>query len=310
MRYILVMLLMVFMEFGMPVGEAAADNVVPNLSPEQWVGQTFLFHPLPKDRQEAGYQIFKIADADRGWTGERSVRLPYNEHVFKQVRITEVIKFPAGTGYTEYIVYMTEKNTGMKLVGRTMRGQLEGLMLEADLKQARSQLLGKHIYIRERVLRLEDSLAGVTTPQVVSVKIGSAIKVVDIYAGIRTDEPIWLVVLVDGKRAIVPIAYSWSNINVSIWKQTPAWQDDFFTEDPRATFGWSKEVWDKIDAGLVDEGMSKKQVELSWGFPLSISEKPDGSGNSVWSYGSSVLTFKGDTLVVVERLSMDSMLLP
>lgn len=310
MRYILAMLLMVLMEFSVPVGVAATVTVSPNLNPEQWVGQTFLFHPMPKDRQDEGYQIFKITDSERGWAGDRSVRLPYSEHVHKQVLVTDVINFPAGTGHTENIVYMTEKNTGMKLVGRTMRGQLEGLMLEADLKQARSQLLGKKIYIRERFLRLENSLAGVSPPQVVPVKIGTGVKVVDVYAGVRTDEPIWLVVLVDGKRAIVPIAYSWSNINVSIWKQIPAWQEDFFTEDPRATFGWSIEVWDKIDSGLVDKGMSKKQVELSWGFPLSISENPDGSGNSVWSYGSNVLTFNGDTLILMDRLSIDSMLIP
>lgn len=304
MRYILVMFLMVvFMEFSVPVGVSAADTASPSLTPEQWGGQTFLFHSMPKDRQEEGYEIFKTTDADRGWVGDRSVRLPYAAHVYKRVRVTSVIDFPAGTGQTEYLIYMTEVNTGMKLVGRTVRGQLEGLLLESDLNQARSQFLGKKVYVKKRFLQMEDSLGSGSAPQVIPIKIGSEAKVVNIYDGVRTNEPIWLVVSVDGKRAIMPIAYSWSNISVSDWKQTLPWQEELFTEDdPRSSFGWSEEVWDKIDAGLVDKEMTKKQVELSWGSPLSISENPIGSGDSVWSYGSSVLTFNGDTLILIDNM--------
>lgn len=48
--------------------------------------------------------------------------------------------------------------------------------------------------------------------------------------------------------------------------------------------------------------MTKKQVELSWGSPLSIAENSIGSGDSVWSYGSSVLTFNGDTLILIDNM--------
>lgn len=271
----------------------------PNLTPRQWVGQTFLFHALPADRQEEGYEIFQTAAADRGWAGDRSARLPYAGHVYKRVLVTAVVDFPAGTGQTEYLVYMTERNTGMKLVGRTMRGQLDGLLLEADLNQARHQFLGKKIYMKQRFLQVEDT-GGETRG--IPVKVGSEAQVVDVYAGIRTDEPIWLIVLLDGKRAIVPIAYSWSNSRTADWKQTQPWQDKLFTSDPRSRSGWAQTVWDQIDAGMVDTGMTQEQVALTWGAPDDKMESPAGNGKVVWIYGSSRLTFSDDYLESIETV--------
>jgi len=282
-------------------GVSAMAMSSSNLTPQQWVGQTFLFHALPGDRQEEGYEIFKTDDADRGWGGDRLVRIPYAMHVYERVRVTDVVEFSAGTNQTEYLIYMKEISSGMKLVGRTMRGQLEGLLLEADLKKAREQFLGKKVYSKLRFLQSEGQLAGEAASKVIPVKIGSEAQVVDIYAGVQTDEPIWLIVLIDGQRARVPIAYSWSNIRGSAWKQTPPWQEKLFTEDPRAHLGWSREVWEQIDASSVVEGMSKIQVELSWGAPVSIVEDPGGCGKSIWTYGSSTLTFNGDALVSIEN---------
>ena len=282
-------------------GFSAKAISAPNLTPKQWVGQNFLFHALPADRQEEGYEIFKTADADRGWAGDRSVRLPYAGHVYKRVQVTAVVDFPAGTGLTEYLVYMTEKDTGMKLVGRTMRGQLDGVVLEDDLNQARHQFFGKKIYTKQRFLQIEDKLAAGGEPRIIPVKVGSEAQVVDVYAGIRTDEPIWLIVLADGNRAIVPIAYSWSNMRAADWKQTPPWQDKLFTSDPRPQSGWAQAVWDQIDAGMVDTGMTQEQVALSWGAPDDKMESPAGNEKVVWTYGSTRLTFSGDYLELIEN---------
>ncbi|WP_371364860.1 hypothetical protein SRRS_53920 [Sporomusa rhizae] len=281
-------------------GVSAMAMSSPNLPPEQWVGKTFLFHALPADRQGDGYEIFKTGDAERGWAEDRSVWIPYAAHAYKRVRVTNVVVFPAGTDQKEYLIYMIEKDTGMKLVGRTVRSQLEGLLLEADLNQARKQFIGKKVYVKKRFLELEDKLGG-DTPQTIAVKIASGVQVVGVRAGIRTDEPIQLIVLVDGQRAVLPLAYSWTNIRSSAWKQTQPWQEVLFTEDPRARMGWPQEVWDKVEAGSVDTGMTKNQVELSWGPPEDIIDDPYGSWKSVWKYGTSSLIFKGDCLISVEN---------
>lgn len=280
---------------------SASATAEANLPPEQWVGQTFLFHALPADRQAEGYEVFKVEDAERGWGGDRLVRLPYVDHVYKRVIVTNVISFPAGDKLTEYLIYMKEKSTGIRLVGRTMRGQLEGLLLESDLIQARKQFLGKKIYLNKRYVQVEYNPANeASASQFIPVQIGTEAQVVDIYTGVRTDEPICLVIMINGQRAILPLAYSWSNIRVSAWKQTLPWQTELFTENPRSAFGWPQEVWDNIDAGIVKAGMTARQVELSWGVPVDIIKNSDGSGNTVWHYDDSSLTFSNDCLLSVE----------
>ncbi|WP_371371417.1 hypothetical protein [Sporomusa aerivorans] len=295
-RQLFILLIMVlFVGFSMPA-EVMAETISTNLSPEQWIGRTFLFHDLPKDKQKEGYEIFKLDDAEQGWRGDRSVRIPYDAHVYKQVEVTDVVKFPAGTGQNEYLVYMKEVSSGMKLVGRTVRDQLEGILLEDDLSQAKEQFIGKKIYLKKRYIEIEEKGSGDVILKSVPVKIGSEVQVIDVITGVHTDEPLCLIVSLEGQRAIIPFAYSWTNIRSTAWQQTLPWQEEFFSENPRISLGWPKEVWDQIDAGSVETGMNKKQVEFSWGAPIRILENSDGT--SVWHYGKSKLTFRFDSLIL------------
>ncbi|GMB01189.1 hypothetical protein [Pelosinus sp. IPA-1] len=277
---------------------AATSNEAPsaNIKVDQWVGNSFTFLTLPAEKQAAGYEIFKVDQATQGLKGDNSVRIPYAQHVGKQVKVTEVVPFAAGYHQQEYMVYMTVKDTGEKLVGRTMRGQLEGLVLTSDLDNARQQFLGKTIYPKFRELSgLYDPYE---TPVTVATIIGAPVTVVDVYAGNQSQEPIWLIVSVNGEKAILPIAYSWTNIPVQSWTQTPPWQDALFTEDPRISLGWSGDLWSKIEKGIVEEGMTKGEILLSWGKPVRIEED-----DSVWIYGTKKLSFDGDVLNSIETFS-------
>lgn len=192
---------------------------------------------------------------------------------------------------------MKVNGTGEKLIGRTMGEQLEGLILTADLKNARKYFLGKTVYPKFR------ALSGLyvpdlnTMPRAVSTIIGGPVTVVDVYAGIQSQEPIWLVVLVNGEKAILPITYSWTNIPIQGWEQTPAWQEDLFIENPRVSLGESQELWNKIENGNVKEGMTKGQIALSWGKPPL-----NKTNDSVWIYGNKKLSFNGDVLNAIEIL--------
>lgn len=299
MRQLFILLAMVlFIGASVPAAVIAETNS-GNLTPEQWIGRTFLFHDLPKDKQGEGYEVFKVEDAERGWGGDRSVRIPYAAHVYKQVGVTDVVKFPAGTGQNEYLVYMKEVSSGMKLVGRTVRGQLEGILPADDLAQAKAQFIGKKIYLKNRYIEIEDKSSGEVLLKSVPVQIGSEAQVIDVVTGVQSDEPLCLIVSLAGQRAIIPFAYSWTNIPGTAWQQTPPWQENFFTENPRISLGWPKEVWDQIDAGSVATGMTKKQVELNWGAPIRITENSDGT--SVWNYGKNILTFRFDSLISSEN---------
>ena len=269
-----------------------------NVTPEQWAGHSFTFLALPYDKQAAGYEIFTVAQADLGFNGDQSVRIPYEKHVGKQATVSQVIPYPAGPGQREYMVYMTVKETGQKLVGRTMRGQLEGLVLSDDLKKAKQQFLGKTIYPKFRELSGLYIPGSNENPPAVSIPIGSPVKVVDVYAGNQSQEPIWLVVSVNGQKAVLPIAYSWTNIPVAYWTEAKPWQDALFIEDPRLTLGWSHTLWYQIETASVETGMTKGQVLLSWGKPMR-SEAND----SVWVYENKKLNFSGDIVHSIESIS-------
>jgi hypothetical protein len=289
---------------GLARAEVSPEVSTPNLGPEQWVGHTFLFLDLPSEKRSEGYEIYMEDQAKRGFEGDCSVRIPYAPHVGKRVTVTDVFRNTGGDYRDDYVVYLKENDTGIKLVGRTMSGQLEGLVLEADLLKAREQFLGKTIYTKRRMLQGAFDPRANPLPMAVTTTIGGAAQVVDVYAGIRAVEPIWLIVIVNGQKAILPIAYSWTNMPVNAWTQNPPWQDELFIDNPRVALGWSAALWQQIEAGIVQEGMTKDQVRLSWGPPVTIQNDIFGSGKAVWNYGTKVLKFTGDNLTSIETIDL------
>jgi hypothetical protein len=234
----LVLMVILLFLFG-ALGSAWAANSpeVPsgNLTPDQWVGQSFSFLALPAADQASGYEIFDVEHATQGFDGDRSVRIPYAQYVGKQVTVTDVVTYIASDYQYEYIIYLEEKTSKQKLVGRTSRGQLEGLVLNADLANAKQQFLGKTVYVKLRTIEgLYDPQTN-TAPISIPTKIGSAVNVIDIYAGMKSSEPIWLIVMVDGQKAYIPLAYSLTNVPSNSWQQSPPWQGKIMLTDFRAT---------------------------------------------------------------------------
>ena len=194
------------------------------------------------------------------------------------------------------MVHMTVNDTGEQLIGRTMRGQLEGLVLTADLNNARQQFLGKTIYPKARELS-GLFVAGQAPVLAVANTIGSPATVIDVYAANRSQEPINLIVSLNGQKAVLPIAYSWTNHSTPAWTQIAPWQDVLFAEDPKISLGGSYDVWSNIQSGNVVEGMTKAQILLSWGKPFSHE-----ANDSVWTYGPKKLNFTGDVLHSIETV--------
>ena len=300
-RILLVISLLIGFGTSSVWAEVPSEKTSPNIKVEQWTGKVFTFLSLAADKQPAGYEIFPAEQGVRGVNGDSSLRIPYKEHVGKTVTVTEVVTFPAGDNMQEYMVYMKVNDTGEKLVGRTMRGQLEGLVLTADIENARKAFLGKTVYPKFR------ELSGLYVPgwnampaAAVPITIGGPVTVVDVYAGIQSREAIWLIVSVNGEKAILPMLYSWTNTPLVCWTEAPAWEEDLFIENPRISLGGSQDVWKNIQKGNVEEGTTKEQVALSWGKP-PLNKETD----SIWIYNTKILTFYGDMLNSIET-SKDS----
>lgn len=77
------------------------------------------------------------------------------------------------------------------------------------------------------------------------------------------------------------------------WISTLADKEEFLTADPYKTYKWSSKVWEDIKAGYVSIGMTKQQVELSWGTPESKSAAVGGGIRvETWQYvGYDYVTF-------------------
>ncbi len=298
LRLLLVFSLLLGLSTASTAWAASAATVPAGIKIEEWKSHVFTFLALPADKQSAGYEIFTVAQADKGFQGDRSVRIPYAEHVGRQVTVTAVVPFAAGFDQQEYMVSMTVKDTGEKLLGRTMRGQLEGLVLTSDLENARKQFLGKTIYPKYRELSGLYVPGGNAVPKSVSTAIGAPVTVVDVYAGNQSQEPVWLIVSVNGEKAVLPIAYSWTNMPAQAWLESAPWQNALFVEDPRTSLGGSYELWSKIQNGSVETGMTKGQVELSWGKPLRTE-----ANDSVWIYDTEKLSFDGEVLKLVDTIA-------
>lgn len=178
---LLLTILVVFGSAGSAWAAVSSETNPIDLTTEQWRGHSFTFLALPADKQAAGYEIFTVDQANQGFKGDHSVRISYAEHVGKQVTVTEIVPFAAGYNQSEYMVHMTVNDTGEKLIGRTMRGQLEGLVLTSDLVNARKQFLGKTIYPKCR--ELSGLYVPDTVPTTVPITFGGPVTVVDVYAG-------------------------------------------------------------------------------------------------------------------------------
>lgn len=294
LRILLVLSLLIGFGTVSSVGVEAASGP-ENVKIQNWKGHNFTFLPLSAI-QNPGYEIFTEEQGAQGFQGDRSVRIPYTSHVGKEVTINNVVAAEVIDKQQEYVVHMTVNDTGEKLVGHSMRGQLAGLVLTSDLINAREQFLGKTVYPKFR------ELSGLYVPDApmpaaVALKIGSPVTVVDVYAGSQSQEPIWLVVSVDGQKAVLPITYSLTNSPIKTWEQDAPWKDALFMEDPRSSLGGSQAVWTQIETGNIENGMTKAQVHLSWGKPARVDKN-----RSVWIYGTQKLTFDGDELHSIEAL--------
>ena len=134
--------------------------------------------------------------------------------------------------------------------------------------------------------------------EAVPIRIASPVTVTDVYIGEQVETPIWLVVTAGEQKAILPIAYSWTNMPPNFWQSTAPWQDELFQQDPRVELGDDPVVWNKIQNGIVEPGMTKAQVKLSWGSPVRGTDADD-----TWLYGTYKLTFAKGLLSVMEKVA-------
>jgi len=273
---------------GLVFSPAVTEAAAVNLTVADLPGENLTFLNIPEQYQAAGYtEIFTATDAEQ-W--KRTNPIDFSGHFAKEATVTQAVFEPE---QNEYLVYFTVKDTGENLAERTRNKQLQSMVLTDDLVNAKAEFVGKTIYPKVRTLE------GVKHDISIPIQICSPVTVLDATLGTNAQEPIFLLVSADGQEGILPIAYSWTNTVAKYWPDTPAWQDYFFEENPRATFDWPTDVWQNIENGRVVETMTKAQILLSWGKPNRTE-----NNDTAWIYGDKKVTFSNaSTIETIESKS-------
>jgi hypothetical protein len=287
-----------------PQAESKEVGAVVDLPVKEWAGKKFIFLEKPKNLQKWGYKLSlqkervpSKRDYNPKWEVPVSKNLRYDRFVGKTISCVEVEEKP---GNFDFVITFVEAGENLKLFGFTYQGHLDGIAPNADLARAKERWQGKTIYSLER--HLNDSQPNSDRQQKIPVKVGEALKVLDVQWNWDTFQPLRVMVEKgDGEKGFLPAAFSWTNIFAGWWKKTRPWEDVFWEVNPREKWKWGGDVWKAIDEGSVTEGMTKEQVRLSWGKPEKIT--PDlsaGVSREQWFFESKVLIFEGQEVAAIQ----------
>lgn len=277
------------------------DSRTPNLFPvvldEEWVGKRFIFMPVEHTRRENAYQKFTVIVERRSFFGrtmeEREPR--YEELVGKIATVTEVI--PTSSIY-EMTIKMRLTDSPVTLVTETRRfGKIDNVAYLDDLDRARATWIGKDLWVRKSRLHdnNDDFMGSIQVPKYCRVRVA------DIVLSSFDDKPArFLVVTESDTRGYLDCYLSTTNIEE---KFGHSFNDIFFTSDPRIVYSWPEQVWRAIESEKVFVGMTKKQVEMSWGWPKKVNKtiRDGGRVSEQWVYVGGYLYFDGDILETIQN---------
>lgn len=255
---------------------------------KDWEGLEFIFLPQSKSSQEYGYQLFNKKD-------EQFKGIEYKKYVGKTIEVIELKK----NGLWE--VAFRVKETGEVLVTQAFGGTIDNIALISDIKKARKKWIGKTLWTKSTELVSYNFEKD--TFNSVEIKKYRPVKVKNIVGGWYSSSPIrFILETLNGKQGYVDINLSGTNVSKTL-RDNNKFEDEFLTENIREKHDFSLKVWKAIEKENVFTGMTKKQVELSWGQPKDINKTISGSNVSEqWVYQNyNYLYFENGKLTTIQN---------
>ena len=287
--------------------ETQQELPVPQtLGIQDWPGKRFVVIEKQKIFCEAGYGLYgcremekckDIPDSSRENAAHRIKCEKLSGHILKVDDVSLVD--------TEWIVIFTDEQTGEMVYGKTHKGAIKEIALESDLEGARKRWLNKTVFSKRGILStISDNGSGFGSRK---VRVQDSLEVVDVSWGITPlpVNPIWLTVQTKkgSLKGIIPVRYSWTNTMSDRVRDWDAWSDDILENDPAIEYSWDETSWDLINSHRIVVDMTREQVVLSWGEPLSRLKKDyQGVSRECWVYGSQELFFGDKGLIGTREL--------
>jgi hypothetical protein len=114
----------------------------------------------------------------------------------------------------------------------------------------------------------------------VTIKKYSPAKVTDVSVGFRSASPVRFILQTQrGEEGFLDVNLSGTNAS-SRSAEFDQFDRKFYLTDPRKLYPWTPQVWNAIEDEKVIVGMTKEQVTMSWGEPLSINQTVTGGGKT------------------------------
>jgi len=286
MRFILILFLVIavvavaFPDLSGAFAEGEAD-IHAYRPVESWTGEKLVFHTKPVNLR--GYDYINLSRAGSG--GEEHPT--YQECVGRIGTVTDVEAREDGA----YLVCLKMEDDGTVFTALVEHGYIEGLVSMGDVESAGDEFTGKRFwYLRENILSYNEDT---NYYEPIYAPRYSALEVIRVEPGWSNNTPVRLVLgTSDGEEGYVEVNLSGTNVPWNMITKNRFWY--FFSdEDPKK---WSQSTRKHIDLGMVHNGMTRMQAQLSWGAPYKTEKLDETTEKWTYAYGDSLI-FKDDKLV-------------
>jgi hypothetical protein len=281
---------------------ATAPAAVPVPTPAQWVHKKFVVLKKQKLFRKFGYELYLTKELSLNPSKIDTSQETDKHHVrCDKLAGTSLVVSAVEPAAGEYLVTFTGEDGGRTLYAKTHKGAIEGIAAVEDLDSAARKWVGKTVYSRRRFIDTYDSVTGAYGT--VKVRIQDRLKVTSAVWGLSPlpPKPVWLLVeTAAGVRGFIPVRASWTNVMTDKVTADMPWTEDIFETNPADLYAWDSLTWSAINSHTVSSGMSKEQVLVSWGRPMSmVVDTVKASCPEQWVYGGQVLCFSRDTVIAV-----------
>ncbi|HMA65154.1 MAG TPA: hypothetical protein VKO63_08150 [Chitinispirillaceae bacterium] len=258
------------------------DTLPKTIQIQDWVNKDFVVLPKQQMFRVHGYEIYFSKNLDKA-TSSPDTTLELKNHRIKSEKlsnhlITCVLVERAGA---EWLLECYDSLLNRSLYMVSYKGAFKDLLYKDDLEQASLRWNGKKIFSRRGLISTVDKNGSFSS---IKVDIRDSLIVQGVTAGVTPlpVKPLWINVQSKKGSGFIPVRISWTNCMNDVVSDSLPWADDIFEADP-AQYGWSDTMWELINNHRVVKEMTKGQVLVSWGFPIS-KLIPQGTTDECWMY--------------------------
>ncbi len=248
--------------------EVKPDTLPKTIKITDWIKKDFIVLPKQQMFKVHGYEIYLSKDLDKT-TSPPDTALEQKNRRIKSDKLSNhlITCIAVEHAGNEWLVECYDSLLNRSLYMISYKGALKDLLYKDDLERASFRWVGKTIFSRRGLISALDKNGSFSS---IKVDIRDSLIVQSVTAGVTPlpVKPLWINVQSKKGNGFIPARISWTNcINDAIFDGLP-WADDIFETDP-AHYGWNDTMWELINNHRVVKDMTKEQVLVSWGFPIS-----------------------------------------